>query len=128
MGGGQIEACPTKGGGADWHGERRSRLVRLRRSKSGPPRENPSREAVPVFLEPSPRTCRQKILAAFTSVFQTPQASGIPTKAQNSTACRSSPPLPMPKDPDVAAPAALCLACNAATSSGFMNHLSASGL
>src|SRR5258708_37228176 len=49
----------------------------------------------------------QKILIALTSVFHTPQASGIPTIAQNIRALASSPPLPMPNEPDgrtVAAP------------------------
>jgi hypothetical protein len=49
-------------------------------------RQLPSRDA----------TRDQKILTALSSVFQTPQASGIPTKAQNNAALPSSPPNPMP--------------------------------
>lgn len=44
----------------------------------------------------SQRMRDQKILTALSSVFQTPQASGMPTKAQNSAALASSPPKPMP--------------------------------
>jgi len=58
---------------------------------------------------------RQKIFIAFTSVCHTPQASGTPTKAQNSTAVASSPPLPMPNDPAAIVPAAPCSSCSAAT-------------
>ena len=68
-----------------------------------------------------------KITIAFVSVIQTPQAIGMPTKHQNNAAFGSSPPLPIPNDP-LAAPADAVYACKAATSSGFMNHLSASGL
>src|ERR1700722_100863 len=41
----------------------------------------------------------QNILAALSSVLYTPQASGIPTKAQNSAALASRPPLSMPNEP-----------------------------
>ena len=44
------------------------------------------------------------------SVVHTPQARGMPTKAQNTAACQSSPPLPMPKDPDGMSVALLALA------------------
>ena len=53
----------------------------------------------------------------------------MPTKAQNSAARASRPPVPIPNEPDgVANAAPAAFACNAATSSGFMNHLSDSGL
>ena len=38
----------------------------------------------------------QKILTALSSVFQTPQSRGTPTKAQNNAALASSPPNPIP--------------------------------
>jgi hypothetical protein len=38
-------------------------------------------------------------LAALTRVIHTPQASGIPTKAQNTAAFASSPPNPIPCEP-----------------------------
>jgi hypothetical protein len=41
----------------------------------------------------------QKKIAAFFSVIQTPQHSGMPTKAQKIPTCASSPPLPMPNEP-----------------------------
>src|SRR5262245_767064 len=69
----------------------------------------------------------QKILAALTSVFHTPQPSGTPTNAQNATACRSSPPLPIPCQPATMAVAFLS-ACSLATSSWLMNHFELTGL
>src|SRR5437763_453251 len=71
----------------------------------------------------------QKILAALSSVFQTPQASGTPTKAQNSTALMSNPPLPMPNEPcwTAASPFALA-ACSLATCPSLMCHFGLTGL
>ena len=37
--------------------------------------------------------------SAFSSVIQTPQASGMPTSSQNSSALKLKPPMPMPKEP-----------------------------
>src|SRR6266478_1999024 len=71
----------------------------------------------------------QKILIALSSVFHTPQASGIPTKAQNSAALASSPPLPMPNEPCWIAASLFALAdCSLATSSVLMCHLWSTGL
>src|SRR5882724_5193593 len=79
---------------------------------------------------PGPFTAvNQRILAALSSVFQTPQASGIPTKAQNSAALASRPPLPMPNEPDgVEAELFAVAACSLATSSGLMCHFALTGL
>src|ERR1700687_909923 len=79
---------------------------------------------------PDPFTVvNQKILAALCSVIQTPHASGMPTKAQNSAAFASSPPSPMPYEPDCTPAALFALAaCNFATSSALMCHLWSTGL
>jgi hypothetical protein len=63
------------------------------------------------------------------SVIQTPQASGMPTKAQKTAAFQSRPPLPMPNDPD-AVPAALFgpAAWSFETSSSLMYHFGFTGL
>src|SRR6187431_299664 len=69
----------------------------------------------------APRT--QSILTALSSVFHTPQASGMPTKAQNSAALASSPPNPMPYEPDGPdAPALAVAACSLATSASLICH------
>src|SRR5690349_13115790 len=71
----------------------------------------------------------QRILAALSSVFQTPQASGMPTNSQNSAACQSSPPLPMPNEPCAVIASRLAVAaCSLATSSALMCHLGSTGL
>src|SRR5882757_2081818 len=71
----------------------------------------------------------QKILAALCSVIQTPHARGMPTKAQNSAALASSPPNPMPNDPDGPDELALAVAaCSFATSASLMCHLWSTGL
>src|SRR6266478_1234350 len=71
----------------------------------------------------------QNILAALSSVFQTPQASGMPTKAQNSAALTSNPPLPMPNEPCWIAASPLALAaCSLATSTSLMCHFGLTGL
>src|SRR3954453_16061248 len=71
----------------------------------------------------------QKILTALSNVFQTPQASGTPTKAQNSAALTSKPPLPMPNEPCWTADSFLArVAWYFATSSALMFHLSSTGL
>src|SRR5262245_66252617 len=70
----------------------------------------------------------QKILMAFFRVIHTPQARGMATKAQNSRALASRPPLPMPYEPPGVAKALLALAaCNFATSSADMCHLALTG-
>src|SRR3954447_12954517 len=71
----------------------------------------------------------QMILIALSRVFHTPQASGTPTKTQNSAALASSPPLPMPNEPWCTPASLLALAaCNLVTSSGLMFHLGSTGL
>src|SRR5215468_1009399 len=71
----------------------------------------------------------QKILTALSKVFQTPQASGMPTNSQNNAAFASSPPLPMPNDPCWIAASLLALAaCSLATSASLMCHLGSTGL
>src|SRR4051812_40309283 len=71
----------------------------------------------------------QKIRSAFFSVIHTPQASGMPTKAQNTAALASKPPRPMPNEPDGVANAVRALAaCSLATSSWLMYHLGSTGL
>src|SRR5580704_12668185 len=71
----------------------------------------------------------QRILAALCSVSQTPHARGMPTKAQNSAALASRPPLPMPYDPDADGPDALAApACSFATSASLMYHFGSTGL
>src|SRR5215475_203040 len=71
----------------------------------------------------------QKILTALSKVFQTPQASGMPTNSQNNAAFASSPPLPMPNDPCWIAASLLALAaCSLATSASLMCHLESTGL
>jgi len=51
------------------------------------------------------------------------QASGMPTKAQNSAALASSPPLPMPNEPCCTAASLFALAaCSLVTSSVLMCH------
>ena len=71
----------------------------------------------------------QKILTALCIVIQTPHASGTPTKAQNSAAWRSSPPLPMPKEPDGAAAAAVrARRLQFGDRFGFICHLASTGL
>src|SRR6266481_8900514 len=50
------------------------------------------------------------IFAALSKVFHTPQASGMPTKAQNKAALTSSPPLPIPNEPYCTAEALFALA------------------
>src|SRR5438105_427997 len=66
----------------------------------------------------------QKILAALWSVIQTPHARGMPTKAQNNAAFASSPPNPMPCDPeDANAPELAVAACSLATSASLICHL-----
>src|SRR6267142_2520241 len=79
---------------------------------------------------PDPFTVvNQKILAALCSVIQTPHASGIPTKAQNSAAFASRPPNPMPNEPDgVEAELFAVAACSLATSSALMCHFELTGL
>src|SRR6185312_10424590 len=63
----------------------------------------------------------QSILTALSKVFHTPQASGMPTKAQNSAALASSPPNPMPYEPDGPEfPALAVAACSLATSASLM--------
>jgi hypothetical protein len=62
---------------------------------------------------------RQKILAALSNVFHTPQASGIPTNSQSSAALASSPPLPMPNEPCWIAPLLALAACSLATSASL---------
>src|SRR5690242_2645766 len=59
---------------------------------------------------PANITRRQRILAALSNVFHTPQASGTPTNSQNSAALASSPPLPMPNEPCWTAASLLALA------------------
>src|SRR5260370_28729462 len=60
----------------------------------------------------------QKIFIALSSVFHTPHASGMPTKAQNSAALTSRPPLPMTNEPECTAAELFALAaCTVATSS-----------
>src|SRR5262249_16446185 len=71
----------------------------------------------------------QRILAALSNVFQTPHASGMPTKSKNSAACQSSPPLPMPNEPCCVAASRLAVAAwSFATSSALMYHLGSTGL
>src|SRR5258708_38369848 len=71
----------------------------------------------------------QKILSALSSVFHTPQASGMPTNAQNSAALTSRPPVPMPNEPDCTPAALFALAaCSLATSSALMFHFGSTGL
>src|ERR1700689_1891595 len=71
----------------------------------------------PSAFRDAKRGCHQKILAALSSVFHTPQASGMPTNAQNSAALTSRPPLPMPNESEgVAAPVAAFFSCSFATS------------
>src|ERR1700738_2386399 len=84
------------------------------------------------YLAPVPLgllRCYLKIAAALSSVTQTPQASGMPTKAQNSAALRSRPPLPMPNEPYCTAAALFALAaCSLATSASLMCHFGLTGL
>src|SRR3954447_5105523 len=71
----------------------------------------------------------QRILTALSSVFQTPQARGTPTKAQNIAALASSPPNPMPYEHDEPAlPALAVAACSLATSASLMCHFASTGL
>src|SRR5471032_27703 len=71
----------------------------------------------------------QKILTTLSRVLYTPQASGMPTKAQNSAALASSPPLPMPNEPCWIAASLFALAdCSLETSSVLMCHLWSTGL
>src|SRR5262249_28761076 len=73
------------------------------------------------------RTLYSRIFAADCSVIHTPHAKGIPTNSQNAAARQSRPPLPMPNEPDVMAPAAVA-ACSLATSSALMYHFGFTGL
>src|SRR6266702_3064345 len=78
---------------------------------------------------PRQSQCAQKILSALSSVFQTPQASGMPTKAQNSAALPSSPPLPMPNEPCWIDASLLALAAwSPATSFSLIFHFGSTGL
>jgi hypothetical protein len=71
----------------------------------------------------------QRIVAALCSVIQTPQGSGIPTNAQNIAALASSPPKPMPYDPEGPdAPAFAVAACSLATSASLLCHFASTGL
>src|SRR5258708_36781922 len=71
----------------------------------------------------------QKIFAALSSVFHTPQASGTPTNAQNSAALTSRPPVPMPNEPDCTAAALFALAaCSFVPSAALMFHFGSTGL
>src|ERR1700686_4481383 len=102
----------------------------------GKPKKYPSNLIFFDGLEPRDDGCRpaeisgdQKILIALSSVFHTPQASGMPTKAQNSAALASSPPRPMPNEPCWIAASLFALAdCSLETSSVLMCHLWSTGL
>src|ERR1700737_4910391 len=85
--------------------------------------------AYPPPVPPGLLRCYLKIAAALCSVIQTPQASGMPTKAQNNAALASRPPLPMPNEP-ACTPAALfaLAACSFATSSALIFHFGSTGL
>jgi hypothetical protein len=66
--------------------------------------------------------------SAFSTVFQIPQARGMPTKSQNTQALASSPPVPMPKEPEVVAAFFSCsLARSRATSSSVICHFGLTG-
>src|SRR6478672_2077347 len=89
-------------------------------------RQGQERQKRPAQLMPEDR---QKILAALSNVFHTPQASGIPTNNQNSAALASSPPLPMPNERCwIAAPLLALAACSLATSASLMCHLGLTSL
>src|SRR6478735_3652030 len=78
---------------------------------------------------PRPVISDQSILTALSSVFHTPHSSGMPTKAQNKAALASSPPNPMPYDPEGPdAPTLALAACSLATSASLMCHFRSTGL
>src|SRR5207237_8042875 len=77
---------------------------------------------------PAVTSDNQNILMALSSVFHTPQASGMPTKAQNSAALASKPPRSMPNEPVSTAALFALAACSLATSSALIFHLASTGL
>src|SRR5271169_3627347 len=113
-------ACEKQHGGETNAGARHGKFPSKCRGAKTAGRKLPSRGQV---------ISDQKILAALSSVFHTPQASGMPTKAQNSAALTSKPPLPMPNEPYCTAAALFALAAwSFATSASLMCHLGSTGL